>query len=297
MTLTKAGAVLAAGILDAGGRNVCLSLASSGAGFVKSSAVAGVVIWAQHWYWYPMYHFLSLALAPTMLVGLNRELKMPTAFRAHCATRPSLFEYPKKTEEKKRVVTAVLSTSAKAQARAKRKEAAEKGDDKGEKGDMDVDGAGEAKGAKPEGDAAAAAGDAAAAAAPKDGDGAKADGAADGAAGEKDSEKDKPSEKKAPEPPAHLLPNPCRVTVAQRPHISFSGAQRYVPVHRSVRPSGVVMLLDNDPDAPEDVVLVETPSIDNDDDDAEPPEPFVWTPPAPAAAAAAPAAAAAAPAA
>ena len=48
------------------------------------------------------------------------------------------------------------------------------------------------------------------------------------------------------------------MTVAQRPLVSFSGAQRYVPAHRSVRPSGVVMLLDNDPDAPEDVVRGET---------------------------------------
>ena len=89
----------------------------------------------------------------------------------------------------------------------------------------------------------------------------------------------------------YVLPNPSRVTVAQRPLVSFSGAQRYVPAHRSVRPSGVVMLLDNDPDAPEDVVQVETPGLEADEDEAEPPEPFVWTPPAaPASGAPAPAA-------
>ena len=75
--------MLAAGILDAGGRNACLSLASSrGAGFVKPSAVAGVVIWAQHWFWFPLYHFFSLALAPTMIVGLTKKLEMPTGWRA-----------------------------------------------------------------------------------------------------------------------------------------------------------------------------------------------------------------------
>ena len=47
-TMTKMGAVLAHGLLDAGGRNVTLSL-SSRAGFTKASAVVGVALWAQHW--------------------------------------------------------------------------------------------------------------------------------------------------------------------------------------------------------------------------------------------------------
>ena len=239
--LTKVGAVVAAGILDAGGRNACISMQSAG-GFTKLSAVAGLVIWAQHWYWFPCYHFLSLSLAPTMLLGLNKDLKMPTAFRVHCATKPSLYEYPAKTvkvEEvkKERVVTAVLSTSAASQARAKRKEALENKDNKdGAEGDdskatsssMDVDAEGGAAASASKDGADAKGGDAKGDAKGEDGD-AKADG---------DAAPAEPKKPKGPEPPSFLLPNPSRVTVAQRPHIAFSGAQRYVPVHRNVRPAG-----------------------------------------------------------
>jgi 26S proteasome regulatory subunit N2 len=62
--------------LDAGGRNVTLSL-SSRAGFTKATAVVGVALWAQHWYWYPMQHMLGLSFSPTALIGLNKDFDMP----------------------------------------------------------------------------------------------------------------------------------------------------------------------------------------------------------------------------
>jgi 26S proteasome regulatory subunit N2 len=69
--MTKMGAIMAAGILDAGGRNVTITMQSR-AGFTKMASVVGLAMWCQHWYWYPLQHFLSLAFSPTMLIGLNK---------------------------------------------------------------------------------------------------------------------------------------------------------------------------------------------------------------------------------
>jgi len=77
--ITKSGAILASGILDAGGRNVVVSLQSRG-GFMKMGSAVGVMMYMQSWYWYPLYHFLSLAFSPTMLIGLNGNFDMPTKF-------------------------------------------------------------------------------------------------------------------------------------------------------------------------------------------------------------------------
>jgi len=124
-TMTKMGAVLAQGIIDAGGRNVGLSLRSR-AGFVKQSAVVGMAVFLQHWYWHPYLHFLSLSLAPTAVIGLNKDLQLPASFAVTCLAKPSDFAYPapleeKKEEKKERVQTVELSTTAKARAKAKAK--------------------------------------------------------------------------------------------------------------------------------------------------------------------------------
>jgi 26S proteasome regulatory subunit N2 len=125
-TMTKVGAIMAHGLLDAGGRNVTMSL-SSRAGFTKATAVVGVALWAQHWYWYPLQYMLGLSFSPTALIGLNKDFDMPTSFNVTCAAKPSLFAYPKMTEAKKeekkeRVATVLLSTTARAKAREARKE-------------------------------------------------------------------------------------------------------------------------------------------------------------------------------
>lgn len=39
------------------------------------SGAVGVLMFVQFWYWYPLSHFLSLAFAPTMLIGLNKVRK------------------------------------------------------------------------------------------------------------------------------------------------------------------------------------------------------------------------------
>ncbi len=125
--LAKSGAILATGILDAGGGNVVISMQSRGGGFMKMGSAVGVMMFLQHWYWYPLLPFLSLSFTPTMLIGLNKDFNMPTAFEVTCNAPPSMFSYPKieekKEDEKKVVTTAVLSTTARAKAREARKEA------------------------------------------------------------------------------------------------------------------------------------------------------------------------------
>lgn len=70
-TLTKMGAILSSGIIDSGGRNCSLGLGSRN-GFTKMNSVVGLVLWLQHWHWYPMMHMFSLALTPTYTIGLNK---------------------------------------------------------------------------------------------------------------------------------------------------------------------------------------------------------------------------------
>ena len=127
-TMSKMGAILASGILDAGGRNVTIRLLSK-TKHDKVTAVVGLAVFSQFWYWYPLIYFISLSFSPTAFIGLNYDLKVPTfEFLSHA--KPSLFEYPRPTTvptatSTVKLPTAVLSTSAKAKARAK-KEAEQK---------------------------------------------------------------------------------------------------------------------------------------------------------------------------
>lgn len=132
-TMTKMGAIMASGIMEAGGRNVTITMQSR-AGFTKMSSVVGLAVWCQYWYWYPLMHFLPLAFTPTTHIGLNKDFKMPINYEATCEAKPSHFSYPKKLEEKKeekkeRVTTVTLSTTAKAKAREARKELSTKKED------------------------------------------------------------------------------------------------------------------------------------------------------------------------
>jgi 26S proteasome regulatory subunit N2 len=71
--LSKFGAALAQGILDAGGRNVTIGLQNP-IGALNMEAVVGIALFTNFWYWYPLAHCLTLAFTPTALIGLNSEL-------------------------------------------------------------------------------------------------------------------------------------------------------------------------------------------------------------------------------
>ena len=123
--LARVGATLGQGIIDAGGRNVTISL-SSRSGYANIPAIVGMAVFTQFWYWYPLTHFLSLAFTPTGVIGLNKDLEAPSGFSFVSHAKPSLYAYPPMTKPPtteiiSKVATAVLSTTAKSKARAKKK--------------------------------------------------------------------------------------------------------------------------------------------------------------------------------
>lgn len=74
--MARMGAIVAAGILDAGGRNVTVGLRSR-SGYVRRTSVVGLAVWTGHWYWYPLSYFLSLAFQPTACIGVDASLRTP----------------------------------------------------------------------------------------------------------------------------------------------------------------------------------------------------------------------------
>ncbi len=247
-TLTKMGAILSIGIIDSGGRNCSLALGSKN-GFTRMTSAVGLVLWLQHWHWYPMMHMFSLALTPTYTIGLNKDFKFPKAFEVVCNSKPSAFAYPKKLEEKKeekkkRVETVTLSITAKEKARQARKRAKEEGGDA-----MDVE---EKKSEGEEGDQMAVE--------------------------KQDVPEKKAKKKREPEATSFRISNPSRVTTAQSQHCEFDMTQRYRPIRVEEKPLGVVILTDSTPGEAEDLGAVKAPSLEPEGECA-PPEPFEWTPP------------------
>lgn len=245
-TMTKLGAIFAAGIIDAGGRNVTISLMSP-AGHKKMAAIVGLAMFPQFWYWYPLVHFVSLAFTPTAVIGLNRNLQVPAPFQFVSNARPSLFAYPppieiKKAEEKKVTKHATLSVTAKAKAKAKKKGDATTGGDA-----MEVDSTEEKKDES----------EATAASSPK--------------------VDEKKEEEKKPEAKYQLLHNPARVTAGQFQVLSAPKDQRYRPVKEIL--AGCVMLTDSTPDQEETLVANKAVSAALPGealDEPEPPKPFQY---------------------
>jgi 26S proteasome regulatory subunit N2 len=176
-----------------------------------------LVLFLQHWYWYPLLNFVSLALTPTALIGVNETLKVPKSFSVLSNAKPSTYKYPdflKKEEgkQKEKVETAVLSTTAKVRARVGRKNAKDgvpetpKAEEK--KGDVEME----------------------------------------------DEEKKKEEETKAKEPEVEPefqeLRNPSRVLKAQEKKIQFKADGRWYPV-LDERFSGFVVLFDQAPETAE----------------------------------------------
>ena len=127
--MTKFGASLALGIIDAGGRNCTIGLQTQ-TGNLNMPGIVGMAVFTQYWYWFPFTHFLSLSFVPTSIIALDSDLAIPNT-KFHCATRPSLFDYPPEQEVKVEegpalVTTAVLSTTAQAKRRAQKKEKAQR---------------------------------------------------------------------------------------------------------------------------------------------------------------------------
>jgi 26S proteasome regulatory subunit N2 len=243
--ITKFGAILAQGIIDAGGRNVTVSLQSR-TGHTNMAAVVGLLVFHQFWFWYPLCHFMSLAFVPTSLVALNRDLKMPKVNFISKA-KPSMFGYhppleKEKKEEKGKVATAVLSVTAKAKARAQKKEA--------EKMEVEPE-----SGGKPE------------------------DKEATKPVKEEEQEQKNESPKNAePSQDFSTLSNPARVLPQQWKVVSLEEC-RYSPI-KALSPGGVVLFKDTLTDTPEELVeplKANVPGQEEEEEEPPPPEPFEWT--------------------
>lgn len=130
--LSRMGAILSQGIINAAGRNATISMITRD-GNLRQNAIIGIMLFMQHWYWYPMLNFLSLALTPTALIGLNKSLKVPKNFKCISNAKPSFYKYPEfikidQDKKKEKVQTAVLSITTKAKARKDRKEGKKEGE-------------------------------------------------------------------------------------------------------------------------------------------------------------------------
>lgn len=240
-TMAKFGAILAQGIIDAGGRNVTLGLQSR-TGHTNLQAVVGTLVFTQYWYWFPLAHCLSLAFTPTCIIGLNSDLKMPK-IEYKSAARPSLYAYPapleeKKREEREKVTTAILSIAA----RQRRRDDKKKDDSK-----MEVDEEvkeEEAKKKKAEKDDAAAAA---------------------------------PKERKEPEPTFENLHNPPRVLRQQLKVVTIADGAQFVPI-KDITIGGIIMMKCTAADEQQLVEPVAAYGPKSNDDAKEPeaPEPFEY---------------------
>ncbi|KAJ7092624.1 D-isomer specific 2-hydroxyacid dehydrogenase [Mycena epipterygia] len=222
--MARFGAALGQGFIDAGGRNVTISLQSR-AGSRNTNAIVGMVMFCQFWYWYPLAHFACLSFDPTGIIGLNANLKAPK-FEYVSNARPSLFAYPASTKPPKKeavhkVATAVLSTTAKVKAREKKKAASDDNvmdtDDKPEgkkESDGDVEMKIDEEPLSPGKDA---------------GDISPINGSISNLAEEGKPSTSAKSTKKA-EPSFEMLPNLSRVTPAQLAYITFPPEGRFQPV-------------------------------------------------------------------
>merc|ERR1719471_2779764 len=272
--MAKFGAILAQGIIDAGGRNVTVSLQSR-TGHTNMLGVVGMLVFTQYWYWFPLSHFLSLAFTPSCVIALNSELDMPVLqYRSNA--KPSMYAYPPPLEEKtkekgEKVATAVLSITAK----QKKKDAEKNKKDGGasakeEKMEVDDDKKDKKK-EEPE---------------------KKKEGSADEKADSKKTEKDEKEtkdgkEKKEPEATFEILNNPARVMKPQLQVIKMENPTStekamYAPI-KDISIGGVIMVKrvrDAEGDKKEEIVEPVKTSRKDDtstEEEPEPPEAFEYT--------------------
>ena len=247
--VTKFGAIMAQGILDAGGRNVTISLKSR-SGHTNPRAVVGLLVFTHFWFWFPLAHFISLAFIPTSLIAINQDLNLPK-MQIKSNANPSLFAYPppvKKEQEKvkSKVTTAILSISAKGK-RGKKGEQG-KGEEKEAESKETVEG-------KDEGDTR---------------DEVKSKPETDAGEMEVDTPK--------PEATSEILSNPARILPKQLQHISIEEGCRYEPT-KSVNEGGIILLRNLDPGSEEELVeklRVILPGEEDEVEEPEAPEAFDW---------------------
>eukprot|EP00826_Nyctotherus_ovalis_P060137 TRINITY_DN8413_c0_g1_i2.p1 TRINITY_DN8413_c0_g1~~TRINITY_DN8413_c0_g1_i2.p1 ORF type:complete len:948 (-),score=375.69 TRINITY_DN8413_c0_g1_i2:1130-3973(-) len=244
--LCRFGAIVAKGILEAGGRN-CLIQLISRLGSPRITTVVGLVVFNQFWYWFPYINFLSLALTPTALLGINADIKMPASFSVISNMKPSMFAYPapivRETMKKpEKIQSAILSITRRAEANARKRE-----ETKGATGPAkkEVKKEEEKKEEKKE-DA-------------------------------KDAKKEEPEQ---PEPDTETIENGRRILPQQKKYLRLNPESRYIPLAKDTF-TGILVLQDTEPGKPESYVgEVKKESVKKEEKDVEmrPPEEFIYDP-------------------
>ncbi|XP_034939926.1 26S proteasome non-ATPase regulatory subunit 1 [Chelonus insularis] len=267
--MAKFGAILAQGIIDAGGRNVTVSLQSR-TGHTNMLAVVGALVFTQYWYWFPLTHCLALAFTPTCIIGLNAQLKMPK-FEIRSNARPSIYAYPapleeKKREEREKVQTAVLSIAARARRRESERRARHYEM-------MEVDPPAADNKENPETPSTSSSSSSKTEAKKDEKDKDKKD---DKDKKSKEDDKDK-SEKKEPEPNFEILQNPARVLRQQLKVVQMVEGSQYAPV-KDLQIGGIIMMKHIKPDSEEELVepVAAFGPKPDEEKEADPPEPFEY---------------------
>ncbi|XP_063692760.1 26S proteasome non-ATPase regulatory subunit 1-like [Bolinopsis microptera] len=253
--MVKFGAILAQGIINAGGRNCTISMRTQ-YGHTNVPSVVGLLVFTHTWFWFPLAHFLCLAFQPTYLIGLNKDLKMPVMKFKSCA-KPSAYAYPPlleppKEKEKEKVSTAILSTTAKKAAKSKTAAATP----------MEVDPPATAAAEKKEEK--------------------KVEEKKDEKKEEKKEKGDDEKKEKKEEAKCELIANPARVLVEQRNVMDIESSSRYSSVWNRNGLGGFIVLRDTKGGVEEDIIETLQPTAAAEETTTEekepsPPEPFEYT--------------------
>ncbi|KAA0161111.1 hypothetical protein FNF31_03952 [Cafeteria roenbergensis] len=305
--MARMGAIMAAGILDAGGRNCVVSLTTP-SGFTKPTAVIGMALFTQYWYWFPLAHCLSLATHPTSVVAVvpvkdkPGEFRLPSSFALDCRCRPGLFAYPdmltEKTDDKSKQVTKVeLSTASRTKARSRQRQLMRLRSQRSDGSRLSrsqsraLGGAasstpGAAAGAASPSPAAASSSGAAAASAAGAAGAGSAAAASEAASAASAGPEDKPKQEAAAKEASRFqVPNASRVAPPQRKFLALVEGQRWAPVRRDVTAhAGVLVVRDTArlsgsglADATDgDLEEIKRPRVGEDAQEPEPPAPFVF---------------------
>ena len=91
---SKLGCYMGLGLLSAGGGNSIFNLLTTD-GHMKIKNIIGAYLFTFYWYWYPMVNLIGLALEPSYVAGVVKNLKIPRGFKIKCNAPPSHFKYYK----------------------------------------------------------------------------------------------------------------------------------------------------------------------------------------------------------
>lgn len=264
--MSQMGAVLGCGLIDAAGRNVTISLFNAHNNCKRQSAIIGMAIFWQYWYWYPLIPFITLCFEPTMIMALNRELQMVKLSVESREKNKARFDYvenlkEEKQDKRKKAIKVELSIAAKTKQRKQQKEKEkEKEDGNGDDDDDDMEMKEEviSSNTKMEVD---------------DDENDKGDDE-ENENGKENKDDDGKSADKKEESKYNVLENPSRVTPNQVKYVQWVDT-RYKPLTARFR--GFVMVQDTKPDL--ETELVEQKEIASGGvygDEPDPPEPFLF---------------------